>query len=107
MLLELSEEWVHMQPAIFFYKLINAFPAHKEWERPRIIIDNNCTMPSRVRAIMYQEERSKLINELANSIHNLVRIGCTKIILACNTSHVFLPEVKDNLKKRGLNENNS
>ena len=39
----------------FFRRLIEAFPAEKEWDRPRVIIDNNCTMPSRVRAILYHE----------------------------------------------------
>ena len=31
----------------FFQKLLEATPAEKEWDRPRIIIDNRCTMPSR------------------------------------------------------------
>lgn len=41
-----------------FRRVIDAFPAEKEWDRPRILIDNNCIMPSRVRAILY-EEREK------------------------------------------------
>ena len=41
-----------------FRRLVDAFPAEKEWDRPRIIIDNNCTMPSRVRAILYNEKRN-------------------------------------------------
>ena len=44
-----------------FRRLIEAFPAEKEWDRPRIVIDNNCTMPSWVRAIIYKEERPKLV----------------------------------------------
>ena len=39
----------------FFSRLLAAFPAEKEWDRPRILIDNRCTMPSRVRAILYGE----------------------------------------------------
>ena len=30
-----------------FQRLLDAFPAEKEWDRPRILIDNNCAMPSR------------------------------------------------------------
>lgn len=36
-----------------FKQYAEVFPAEKEWERPRIIIDNRCTMPSRVRAFLY------------------------------------------------------
>ena len=76
-----------------FRRLIEAFPAEKEWDRPRIVIDNNCTMPSRVRAIIYKEERPRLVELLTESVINLRNMGCTKIILACNTSHVFLDEI--------------
>ena len=77
----------------FFQKYAEIFPAQKEWERPRIIIDNNCTMPSRVRAILYGEDRRTLVLKIAESIRNLISCGATHIILACNTSHVFLDEV--------------
>lgn len=78
----------------FFRRLVEAFPSEKEWERPRIIVDNFCTMPSRVRAILYNENREELVNDLCNSAMNLYRGGCSRIILACNTSHVFLPDVE-------------
>ena len=77
----------------FFEQLLNATPAEKEWNRPRIIIDNRCTMPSRVRAILYEEERPLLVKQLADSISHLIQAGATHIVLACNTSHVFLEEV--------------
>ena len=44
----------------FFKRLVDAFPVEKEWDRPRIIIDNKCTMPSRVRALLYGEKREEL-----------------------------------------------
>lgn len=78
------------------------FTAKLENERPRIIIDNNCTMPSRVRAFLYNERRDELIHAMANSLSNLIASGANKLILACNTSHLFLediykirPELKD------------
>ena len=39
-----------------FKQYADVFPAEKEWERPRIIIDNRYTMPSRVRAFLYKEK---------------------------------------------------
>lgn len=78
--------------ADFFQKLVRAFPAQKEWDRPRVIVDNNCLMPSRVRAILYGERRTELVDALGGSIAGLVNLGCTDIVLACNTSHVFWDE---------------
>lgn len=76
-----------------FNQYAEIFSAEKEWDRPRIVIDNRCTMPSRVRAFLYQENVEKLVNEMTESISHLISMGCTRIILACNTSHLFLPQV--------------
>lgn len=76
-----------------FERYADIFKAEKEWERPRIIIDNRCTMPSRVRAYIYHEKAEELVLEMTDSIQSLMNAGCNKIILACNTSHVFLPEI--------------
>lgn len=77
----------------FFQQYAEVFPAEKEWDRPRIVIDNRCTMPSRVRAFLYNEKVDQLVNEMAESMQGLVNAGCTRIILACNTSHLFLTRI--------------
>lgn len=77
----------------FFHRLLLAFPAEKEWDRPRIIIDNRCTMPSRVRAILYDERKTEIRESLAESTRNLLASGATLLILACNTSHFFLEDI--------------
>lgn len=76
-----------------FNQYAKVFPAIKEWDRPRIIIDNRCTMPSRVRAYLYNEKKEQLVNEMSESMQYLVNAGCTRIILACNTSHLFLNDI--------------
>lgn len=78
-----------------FEQYAHIFEAKKEWERPRIIIDNRCTMPSRVRAYMYEENVNQLVEQMADSIRNIIKMGGerVKIILACNTSHLFLPQI--------------
>ncbi len=76
-----------------FNQYAKLFVAEKEWDRPRIIIDNRCTMPSRVRAFLYNENVDKLISEMAESMEYLTKAGCTRIILACMTSHLFLPKI--------------
>ena len=76
-----------------FQQYAETFPAEKEWERPRVLIDNNCTMPSRVRATLYDENRPQLVSEMTSSLCHLMEAGATHIILACNTSHLFLDEI--------------
>lgn len=78
-----------------FEQYAEVFSAEKEWDRPRIIIDNRCTMPSRVRAFLYKENVDKLIAEMSESMEGLFKLGGanTRIILACNTSHLFLPMI--------------
>lgn len=58
-----------------FKQYAEVFPAEKEWDRPRIIIDNRCTMPSRVRAFLYHENVDKLVEEMSDSIEGLLKIG--------------------------------
>ncbi len=77
----------------FFGRLINAFPAEKEWERPRIIVDNRCSMPSRVRGILYNERVEEIISSLYDSIKMLSDNNSDYIVLACNTSHYYLNEI--------------
>ena len=77
----------------FFKRIVDAFPGEKEWDRPRILIDNYCTIPSRVRAVLYKERIRELVSGIKDSIENLMRVGADKIIIGCNTAHVFLPDV--------------
>lgn len=76
-----------------FERILNAFEAKKEWDRPRIIIDNNCTLPSRSRALLYNEQRDTVINGLADSVKHLIEFGANIIILGSNTAYLFLPEI--------------
>ncbi len=80
-----------------FRQFADMFRAEKEWERPRIIIDNRCTMPSRVRAFLFDENKSILIYEMMDSFHMLLKAGCDRIIVACNTAHIFLPEIYEKM----------
>lgn len=76
-----------------FQQYAEVFKAEKEWDRPRIIIDNRCTMPSRVRAFLYNEKKEQLVSEMTDSMNKLMDSGCNRIILACNTSHLFLEQI--------------
>lgn len=76
-----------------YKRLVDAFPTEKDWQKPRILIDSYSTIPSRVRAVLYHEKEEEVIKGISESVSNLIRFGANRIIIACNTAHVFLPEV--------------
>lgn len=80
-----------------FKRIIDAFPAEKEWNRPRVIIDNDCRIPSRVRAILYGENKKEIVSGMTSQIRRLIEGGADKIIVGCNTAHFFLPSVCERL----------
>lgn len=76
-----------------FKRILDSFEADKEWDRPRIIIDNICTLPSRSRALLYNEKYEEVSEGLANSVRNLINSGANIILLSSNTGHLFLNEI--------------
>jgi len=76
-----------------FKRLLDAFEAEKEWDRPRIIIDNYSTLPSRSRALLYNEKYDEVAKGLATSVENLMHSGANIIVLSSNTGHLFLNEI--------------
>ncbi len=84
----------------FFREILDAFDVDKEWERPRVVIDNHCTLPSRTRAILYGERRDELVAGMTASIEGLLRYDPHVICMPCNTAHCFLPEVRQRLGGR-------
>ena len=76
-----------------FNRILDSFEAKKEWDRPRIIIDNFCTLPSRSRALLYNEKYDEVASGLSKSVSNLIASGANIIILGSNTGHLFLSEI--------------
>lgn len=76
-----------------FRRFLDAFPMESEQEKPRIIIDNYSTMPSRVKAVIDDELHEDVVRRVALSVKNLIASGATHIVLACGTLHAFIEEV--------------
>lgn len=76
-----------------FKRLLDAFDAKKEWDRPRIIIDNYSTLPSRSRALLFNEKYDEVSKGLVTSVNNLMYSGANIIILSSNTGHLFLEDI--------------
>ena len=89
----------------FFKRILDNFDVEKEWERPRIIIDNYCTLPSRVRCILYGEQEQEIIEGLNSSIQNLIKYDCDYIIIICNTAHYFLNQILSGIYHDSLEKN--
>jgi aspartate racemase len=77
--------------ADLFTKILEQTPAKKDWEHLRIIIDNNPKIPSRTRAILYDEESP--VSMMIETARNLQKAGADFLVIPCNSAHVFLPDV--------------
>jgi len=76
-----------------FQRLVDSFPGKKDWERPHILVDCFSEMPSRVRAVLYNERRDELQQNLKKSIDAMLSYGADRIFAGCHTAHIFLQEL--------------
>lgn len=80
--------------ALNFYKrLLEEFASESERNYPHIIMDNNFTMPSRTRALLYGEAYDEVVDGISDSIQLMMQNDVSKIILVCGTAHYFLNDV--------------
>lgn len=72
-------------------KIIISTPAHKDQEHIPMLVDNNCLIPDRTKAI--QGLGPSPVPELVKTAKRLVAGGADFLIIACNTAHYFLPDI--------------
>ncbi len=77
----------------FYKRILEVFASESERNYPHIIMDNNFTMPSRTRALLYDEEYDAVVEGIAQSMRMMIQQGVEKIILVCGTAHYFLEDV--------------
>jgi aspartate racemase len=85
----------------FFTRLVSMTPARKDWEHLRIIVDNNVKIPSRTRAILYNE--ASPVPGMIESINKLASIGVDFITVPCNSAHYFYQRVSQKIHIPWLN----
>jgi len=73
--------------ADFFKELVLHTAAKKDWGHLRVIIDNNVDIPSRTRALLYNEESPA--PPMRKACINLISMGCDYIAVPCNSAHFF------------------
>ena len=74
-------------------RLLEEFASESERDYPHIIMDNNFTMPSRTRALLYNEAYKEVVDCISDSIQLMIDNDVSKIILVCGTAHYFLDDV--------------
>lgn len=77
----------------FYRRILEKFASETERNYPHIIMDNNFTMPSRTRALLYGEAYDEIVHLIANSLNLMLKNDVERIVLVCGTAHFFLPEV--------------
>ncbi|MFH1481068.1 MAG: amino acid racemase, partial [Pseudomonadota bacterium] len=74
-----------------YRKIIKSTPAKTDQEHIRVIIDSNCKIPDRVKAIFGNgEDPGPVLSETAR---NLERAGADLILIACNAAHHYYDAV--------------
>lgn len=81
----------------FYSRFLKVFESSCERNYPHIYMDNNYTMPSRTRALLYGDDYEIIVNEICQSIQYMIDINVDYIIMVCGTAHAFLPEVYERI----------
>ena len=85
----------------FLKRILDLTPVKLDKDHFHTIIDNNVKIPSRTRAVKYNEQSP--VNDMVNSINNLAKIGCDFVMLPCNSAHYFYNQVSEKIKIPWLN----
>ena len=85
----------------FFKQILDLTPSKKNLEHLRILIDNNVKIPSRTRALLYNEKSP--VPFMITSINNLALLGADFVVVPCNSAHYFYEEVLKSIKIPWLN----
>jgi aspartate racemase len=76
----------------FFGLLVRMTPADKDWNHLHLIIDNNPRIPSRSRALLFDEESP--VPYMIDGARRLVAMGAHLIVVPCNSASHFLAPVR-------------
>ena len=81
-------------------KFMDLIYSHKKLKKdhlyPRIILDSNTKIPSRSRALIYNEKSP--LNEMIKSANKLYKFGVNAIAIPCNTAHIWIDKLQKKIK---------
>ena len=73
----------------------------KEWDHLRVITDLNVKIPSRSRAVLYNEESP--VQGMIESINNMASCGVEVVAVPCNSAHYFYNKVSPKINVPWIN----
>jgi len=85
----------------FHKNILDYDMASKDWEHTHIILDNNITIPSRTRHILYGEANP--VPYIIEAINNLAKLKIKAVVLPCNSVHYFYDKVSPYIEVPWLN----
>jgi aspartate racemase len=85
----------------FHKKILQYDNASKDWEYTHVIHDNNITIPSRTRHILYGEEDPTAA--IIEAINHLAKLNIKAVVLPCNSVHYFYDTVSPYINAPWLN----
>ncbi len=77
--------------ADLFYKIVANTDAHSDAGHIRILIDNNPKIPDRTAALL--EGSDAPLSFIVDAAQTLARMGADLLLLPCNTSHAYYPQL--------------
>ncbi len=85
----------------FNKKILDYDNSLKDWEYTHTILDNNITIPSRTRHVLYKE--ADPIPFIIEAINNLAKLGIKAVVLPCNSVHHFYDKIVPHIEVPWLN----
>ena len=82
-----------MQQSIFSNSMRKFFRRKRNGKDPVLLLITDAQCLAGLELFLYPENVDELVDEMTESMEGLLKIGAKKIILACNTSHLFLPKI--------------
>lgn len=75
-----------------YRKIVTMTKADNDNGHIRVYIDGNAAIPDRTAAILHGG--ADPVPEMVSALHNLEKCGADCILMACNTAHYFLPQLR-------------
>lgn len=90
-----------MASSLFYNMLIEKTPADRDQDHLDLVMLSHASMPDRTAAILSEDEAQiNHVKELLRSdINKLLSAGCSRIVITCNTAHVFVDMLEDEEKR--------
>jgi aspartate racemase len=85
----------------FYRNILDNTSAKKDWDHIHILIDSNIYIPSRTRAVLYNE--SSPVPGMVDSINKMASIGADFVAVPCNSAHFFYKDVNSQIEVKWLN----